>query len=262
MNSREAKLEAFGRLLDIMEDLRAKCPWDQKQTFESLRDLTIEETYELGDAILDHDFSEIKKELGDLLLHIVFYAKLGSEVQQFDIADVANEICEKLIFRHPHIYGSVTVKDEDEVKRNWEALKLKEGKTSVLEGVPKGLPALIKAQRMQQKAAGVGFDWEDKKQVWDKFQEELSELEHALVSDDQDSIEDEFGDVLFSLINYARFIKVNPETALERTNKKFIQRFQYIEVQEKKSDRSIEELSLIEMEKYWQEAKNQTSSDS
>jgi len=260
MNSREAKLEAFGRLLDIMEDLRAKCPWDQKQTFESLRDLTIEETYELGDAILDHDFSEIKKELGDLLLHIVFYAKLGSEVQQFDIADVANEICEKLIFRHPHIYGSVTVKDEDEVKRNWEALKLKEGKTSVLEGVPKGLPALIKAQRMQQKAAGVGFDWEDKKQVWDKFQEELSELEHALVSDDQDSIEDEFGDVLFSLINYARFIKVNPETALERTNKKFIQRFQYIEVQAKKSDRSIEELSLIEMEKYWQEAKNQTFS--
>ena len=262
MNSREAKLEAFGRLLDIMDDLRAQCPWDQKQTFESLRHLTIEETYELGDAILDRNLSEIKKELGDLLLHIVFYAKLGSEEKEFDIADVAHEICDKLIFRHPHIYSNVSVKDEAEVKKNWEALKLKEGKISVLEGVPKGLPALIKAQRMQEKAAGVGFDWETKEHVWDKFQEELKELDYALDSNNMDAVEDEFGDVLFSLINYARFIKINPETALERTNKKFIQRFQYIEAQAKKSDKSIENLSLVEMEKLWQAAKNQSSSNS
>ena len=262
MNSREAKLEAFGRLLDIMDDLRAQCPWDQKQTFESLRHLTIEETYELGDAILDRNLSEIKKELGDLLLHIVFYAKLGSEEKEFDIADVAHEICDKLIFRHPHIYSNVSVKDEAEVKKNWEALKLKEGKISVLEGVPKGLPALIKAQRMQEKAAGVGFDWETKEQVWDKFQEELKELDYALDSNNMDAVEDEFGDVLFSLINYARFIKINPETALERTNKKFIQRFQYIEAQAKKSDKSIENLSLVEMEKLWQAAKNKSSSNS
>ena len=262
MNSREAKLEAFGRLLDIMDDLRAQCPWDQKQTFESLRHLTIEETYELGDAILDRNLSEIKKELGDLLLHIVFYAKLGSEEKEFDIADVAHEICDKLIFRHPHIYSNVSVKDEADVKKNWEALKLKEGKISVLEGVPKGLPALIKAQRMQEKAAGVGFDWETKEQVWDKFQEELKELDYALDSNNMDAVEDEFGDVLFSLINYARFIKINPETALERTNKKFIQRFQYIEAQAKKSDKSIENLSLVEMEKLWQAAKNKSSSNS
>ena len=245
-----------------MDDLRAQCPWDQKQTFESLRHLTIEETYELGDAILDRNLSEIKKELGDLLLHIVFYAKLGSEEKEFDIADVAHEICDKLIFRHPHIYSNVSVKDEAEVKKNWEALKLKEGKISVLEGVPKGLPALIKAQRMQEKAAGVGFDWETKEQVWDKFQEELKELDYALDSNNMDAVEDEFGDVLFSLINYARFIKINPETALERTNKKFIQRFQYIEAQAKKSDKSIENLSLVEMEKLWQAAKNQSSSNS
>ncbi len=256
MNSKEVKLEAFDRLLNIMDDLREQCPWDQKQTFESLRHLTIEETYELGDAILERDLTEIKKELGDLLLHIVFYAKLGSEENVFDIADVANDICEKLIHRHPHIYGSVSVKDENEVKKNWEALKLKEGKNSVLEGVPNGLPALIKAQRMQEKAAGVGFDWDNKKQVWNKFKEELSELDQALDAQEEDAIEDEFGDVLFSLINYARFINVNPETALERTNKKFIKRFQYIEVQAKKSNRSIENLTLAEMEVYWQEAKN------
>ena len=256
MNSKQSKLEAFSRLLDIMDDLRAQCPWDQKQTFESLRHLTIEETYELGDAILDRDLTEIKKELGDLLLHIVFYAKLGSEEKAFDIADVANDICEKLIHRHPHIYGSVSVEDEHEVKKNWEALKLKEGKKSVLEGVPNGLPALIKAQRMQEKAAGVGFDWEHKTQVWGKFEEELKELNQALDSKKEDEIEDEFGDVLFSLINYARFIKVNPETALERTNKKFIKRFQYIESQAKKAKRSIEQLTLEEMEAFWQEAKN------
>ena len=262
MNSKQAKLEAFSRLLDIMDDLRAQCPWDQKQSFESLRHLTIEETYELGDAILDRDLTEIKKELGDLLLHIVFYAKLGSEEKAFDIADVANDICEKLIHRHPHIYGSVSVEDEHEVKKNWEALKLKEGKKSVLEGVPNGLPALIKAQRMQEKAAGVGFDWEHKTQVWGKFEEELKELNQALDSKKEDEIEDEFGDVLFSLINYARFIKVNPETALERTNKKFIKRFQYIESQAKKAKRSIEQLTLEEMEAFWQEAKNHSVADS
>lgn len=262
MNSKQAKLEAFSRLLDIMDDLRAQCPWDQKQSFESLRHLTIEETYELGDAILDRDLTEIKKELGDLLLHIVFYAKLGSEEKAFDIADVANDICEKLIHRHPHIYGSVSVEDEHEVKKNWEVLKLKEGKKSVLEGVPNGLPALIKAQRMQEKAAGVGFDWEHKTQVWGKFEEELKELNQALDSKKEDEIEDEFGDVLFSLINYARFIKVNPETALERTNKKFIKRFQFIESQAKKSKRSIEQLTLEEMEAYWQEAKNHSAAES
>ncbi len=262
MNSKQAKLEAFSRLLDIMDDLRAQCPWDQKQTFESLRHLTIEETYELGDAILDRDLTEIKKELGDLLLHIVFYAKLGSEEKAFDIADVANDICEKLIHRHPHIYGSISVEDEHEVKKNWEALKLKEGKKSVLEGVPNGLPALIKAQRMQEKAAGVGFDWEHKTQVWGKFEEELKELNQALDSKKEHEIEDEFGDVLFSLINYARFIKVNPETALERTNKKFIKRFQYIESQAKKAKRSIEQLTLEEMEAFWQEAKNYSVADS
>lgn len=262
MNSKQAKLEAFSRLLDIMDDLRAQCPWDQKQSFESLRHLTIEETYELGNAILDRDLTEIKKELGDLLLHIVFYAKLGSEEKAFDIADVANDICEKLIHRHPHIYGSVSVEDEHEVKKNWEALKLKEGKKSVLEGVPSGLPALIKAQRMQEKAAGVGFDWEHKTQVWGKFEEELKELNQALDSKKEDEIEDEFGDVLFSLINYARFIKVNPETALERTNKKFIKRFQFIESQAKKSKRSIEQLTLEEMEAYWQEAKNHSAAES
>ena len=262
MNSKQAKLEAFSRLLDIMDDLRAQCPWDQKQSFESLRHLTIEETYELGDAILDRDLTEIKKELGDLLLHIVFYAKLGSEEKAFDIADVANDICEKLIHRHPHIYGTVSVEDEHEVKKNWEALKLKEGKKSVLEGVPSGLPALIKAQRMQEKAAGVGFDWEHKTQVWGKFEEELKELNQALDSKKEDEIEDEFGDVLFSLINYARFIKVNPETALERTNKKFIKRFQFIESQAKKSKRSIEQLTLEEMEAFWQEAKNHSVADS
>ena len=192
MNSKKTKLDAFSRLLDIMDDLRSQCPWDQKQTFESLRHLTIEETYELGDAILDRDLTEIKKELGDLLLHIVFYAKLGSEEKAFDIADIANDICEKLIHRHPHIYGSVSVEDENEVKKNWEVLKLKEGKKSVLEGVPNGLPAMIKAQRMQEKAAGVGFDWEHKTQVWGKFEEELKELNQALDSKKEDEIEDEY----------------------------------------------------------------------
>ena len=261
MNSKADKLEAFGRLLDVMDELREKCPWDQKQTFETLRHLTIEETYELGDAILSNDLLEIKKELGDLLLHIVFYAKLGSEQKKFDIADVTNDIVEKLIYRHPHIYGDVTVKDEAEVKRNWEVLKLSEGRESVLEGVPRGLPALIKAQRMQEKAAGVGFDWKTKEQVWGKVEEEISELEEAITSDDKLAIEAEFGDVLFSIINYSRFLKINPESALERTNKKFIRRFKYIETAAKIKGTSIESLSLDEMETFWIAAKNQFSSE-
>ncbi|MDT8417836.1 MAG: nucleoside triphosphate pyrophosphohydrolase [Lutibacter sp.] len=255
MNAREQQLQAFGRLLDIMDELRLKCPWDKKQTFESLRHLTIEETYELGDAILENDLQEIKKELGDLMLHLVFYAKIGSETGDFDIADVANSISEKLIHRHPHIYGDVVVKDDEEVKQNWENLKLKEGKTSVLEGVPKALPAMVKASRIQEKVAGVGFDWEKPEQVWEKVQEELHELNAELVKGNTDAIESEFGDVLFSLINYARFIKVNPENALERTNKKFIGRFQFLENEAKKINKSLHEMSLAEMDIFWNEAK-------
>lgn len=255
MNSRSQKLEAFGRLLDIMDDLREKCPWDKKQTLESLRHLTIEETYELGDAILDHDLDEVKKELGDLLLHIVFYAKIGSESGTFDIADVANGICDKLIHRHPHIYGDVTVKDEEEVKQNWEKLKLREGKKSVLEGVPKSLPALVKASRIQDKARGVGFDWEEPHQVWDKLQEELGELQHEVQTGDKSRIEAEFGDVLFSMINYARFLDVNPEDALERTNKKFITRFTYLESKAAQMGKSLQDMTLAEMDVFWEEAK-------
>jgi XTP/dITP diphosphohydrolase len=255
MHTRERQLQAFGRLLDIMDELRSKCPWDQKQTFQSLRHLTIEETYELGDAILNNDLQEIKKELGDVLLHIVFYAKIGSETDAFDIADVAEAISEKLIHRHPHIYGSVEVENEDDVKQNWEKLKLKEGKTSVLEGVPKSLPALVKANRIQDKVAGVGFDWEEPQQVWEKVQEELAELNAEIQKGNSDNIEAEFGDVLFSLINYARFIKVNPENALERTNKKFINRFQHLEKAAKKMDKSLHDMSLAEMDVFWDAAK-------
>ncbi len=255
MNSRQDQLEAFNRLLDIMDDLREKCPWDKKQTLESLRHLTIEETYELADAILDNDLEEIKKELGDLLLHIVFYAKIGSEKEAFDIADVATSISEKLIDRHPHIYGDVEVKDEKEVKENWEKLKLKEGKKSVLEGVPRSLPAMIKANRIQDKVAGVGFDWEKPEQVWEKVQEELGELNEELAATDQQKIEKEFGDVLFSMVNYARFIGVNPENALEKTNKKFIQRFQYLEQAAKKVGKSLHDMSLAEMDVFWEESK-------
>ncbi|MEN9323995.1 MAG: Nucleoside triphosphate pyrophosphohydrolase [Bacteroidota bacterium] len=255
MNTRAQQLEAFGRLLDVMDDLRAQCPWDKKQTMESLRHLTIEETYELGDAILNNDLNEVKKELGDVLLHIVFYAKIGSETNDFDIADVCNELCEKLIFRHPHIYGDVQVADEEEVKRNWEKLKLKEGKKSVLEGVPKGLPALVKASRIQDKVKGVGFDWEEPAQVWEKVQEELHELQAEVQSQNQDAIEAELGDVLFSLINYARFLKVNPEDALERTNKKFIGRFQYLEQKAEQLGKSLADMTLAEMDVFWNEAK-------
>ena len=255
MNSRETQLEAFDRLLTIMDELREKCPWDKKQTMESLRHLTIEETYELGDAILENYLEEVKKELGDLLLHLVFYAKIGSETKDFDIADVCNDICEKLISRHPHIYGDVEVADEEEVKRNWENLKLKEGKSSVLEGVPKSLPALVKANRIQDKVAGVGFDWEEPQQVFEKLQEELGELQHEVSVENKDKIEAEFGDVLFSMINYARFLKIDPENALERTNKKFIKRFQYIEAKAKTIGKSMKDMSLTEMDIYWEEAK-------
>ena len=255
MNSRKQQLKAFNRLLDIMDNLREKCPWDKKQTFESLRHLTIEETYELTDAILDNDLNEIKNELGDVLLHLVFYAKIGSEKKSFDIGDVANAISEKLISRHPHIYGDVTVKNENEVKENWEKLKLKEGKNSVLEGVPKSLPALIKANRIQDKVSGVGFDWEEPDQVWKKVQEELSELNEEIKKGKKDTIESEFGDVLFSMINYARFINVNPENALEKTNKKFINRFQYLEKAAKKEGKELTEMSLSEMDVYWELSK-------
>lgn len=255
MSNRTDQLKAFDRLLTIMDELRDKCPWDQKQTMETLRSLTIEETYELGDAILDQDLKEVKNELGDLLLHIVFYAKIGSETKDFDISDVINSICDKLIHRHPHIYGDVVVEDETEVKQNWENLKLREGKTSVLQGVPKSLPALVKASRIQEKVAGVGFDWEHSDQVWEKVEEELGELKSEITSNNQEAIEDEFGDVLFSLINYARFLKINPENALERTNKKFIKRFQYLESKAKTLQKSLSEMTLSEMDVYWEEAK-------
>lgn len=255
MNSRKDQLLAFDRLLTIMDELREQCPWDMKQTMESLRHLTIEEVYELGDAILEKDQQEIKKELGDILLHIVFYAKIGSETKDFDIADVTNSICEKLIERHPHIYGDVKVADEEEVKKNWENLKLKAGNKSVLGGVPTSLPALVKASRIQEKVAGVGFDWEEPQQVIDKLKEELEELRVEVQAQDQDKMEAEFGDVLFSMINYARFLKINPENALERTNKKFIKRFQYLEEKAKEKNKPLTEMSLAEMDIFWEEAK-------
>jgi XTP/dITP diphosphohydrolase len=255
MNSRKDQLQAFNRLLSIMDELREKCPWDKKQTMESLRHLTIEETYELGDAILENDLEEVKNELGDVLLHIVFYAKIGSETGHFDMADVCNDICEKLISRHPHIYGDVVVANEEDVKRNWENLKLKEGKKSVLEGVPKSLPALVKANRIQDKVAGVGFDWEEPHQVFEKLQEELNELQHEVSENNKEKIEAEFGDVLFSMINYARFLKVDPENALERTNKKFIKRFQYLEAKASELGKSMKDMTLAEMDIYWEQAK-------
>lgn len=255
MNSRQEQLKAFDRLLTIMDELREQCPWDKKQTIQSLRHLTIEETYELGDAILDNDLQEVKKELGDLLLHIVFYAKIGSETKDFDIADVANTICDKLIDRHPHIYGDVEVSGEDEVKRNWEKLKLKEGKKSVLEGVPNSLPALVKANRIQDKVSGVGFDWEASHQVWDKVEEELTEFKQEVENGDHKAIENEFGDVLFSMVNYARFLNINPENALENTNKKFSKRFKYLEQKARDLNKNLSEMTLAEMDVLWEEAK-------
>ena len=255
MNKRELQLKAFDRLLTIMDELREQCPWDKKQTLQTLRHLTIEETYELGDAILDNDLNEVKNELGDLLLHIVFYARIGSETNSFDIADVANSICDKLINRHPHIYGDVAVTDEEDVKRNWENIKLREGKKSVLEGVPNSLPALVKANRIQEKVAGVGFDWERPEQVFEKVKEELSELQEEINLGNRDKLEAEFGDVLFSIVNYARFLDINPESALERTNKKFIKRFQYLESKAKEQSKKLKEMSLDEMDVFWEEAK-------
>ncbi|MEN9613514.1 MAG: hypothetical protein RLZZ628_4328 [Bacteroidota bacterium] len=251
-NSFKDKADAFIRLLKIMDELREKCPWDKKQTIHSLRSLTIEETYELADSIADKDWKGLKEEIGDVLLHLIFYAKIGDEQGQFDIADAIHTECEKLIFRHPHIYGDVKVKDEEEVKRNWEQLKLKEGKKSVLAGVPRALPAIVKSFRMQEKAAKVGFDWENKEQVWEKVQEEIGELHEAITLQSQDKMEDEFGDVLFSLVNYARFIGVDPESALERTNKKFKKRFEYVE---NHSAKPIQEMTLAEMDALWNEAK-------
>ena len=248
MSSRAEQLAAFDRLLTIMDELRAQCPWDKKQTTESLRHLTIEETFELSDAILQGDSEEIKKEVGDLLLHLVFYAKIGSEEGNYDITSVIDSLCEKLIRRHPHIYGDVTVSGEEEVKANWEKLKLKEGKKSVLEGVPKSLPALVKASRIQDKVKGVGFDWEEPHQVWDKVQEELHELQVEVAAGDQDKMEAEFGDVLFSMINYARFLNINPEDALERTNKKFITRFQYLESKAAETGKPLMDMTLAKIQ--------------
>lgn len=256
MHNKEEKLEAIGRLLDIMDELRIKCPWDREQTFESIRNNTIEETYELADAILKKDMTHIKKELGDLLLHIVFYSKMGSETGSFDFKDVADAISEKLIFRHPHVFGSTDVKDNSEiVKKNWEELKIKEGNHSVLGGVPESLPALIKANRIQEKARAIGFDWDERIQVWDKVEEELSELKAEIERMDKDKTEDEFGDLFFSLVNAARLYGVDPETALEKTNRKFIYRFNYLESKTLKQGRKLKHMTLDEMNEIWEEAK-------
>jgi XTP/dITP diphosphohydrolase len=254
----EERVAAFGRLLEIMDELRAKCPWDKKQTLESLRYLTIEETYELSDSILEKDMSGIKKELGDLMLHLVFYSKIASETGAFDITDVLNNIIEKLIHRHPHIFGDVIVNDAKEVRDNWEKIKLREkGNESVLSGVPNSLPAVVKAYRIQEKASGVGFDWEKPEQVWDKVMEELKELKDEVSKGAEiDKKEDELGDLLFALINYARFIDVNPEDALERTNRKFIRRFQYLEEKAKSINKPLNQMTLAEMDVFWEEAKS------
>ncbi|MCY7349952.1 MAG: nucleoside triphosphate pyrophosphohydrolase [Cytophagaceae bacterium] len=264
---RQIQLTAFDRLLTIMDELRAQCPWDRKQTLESLRHLTIEETYELSDAILEGDLTEVKKELGDVMLHLVFYSKIASEPSasttvQFDVADVLDGICDKLIARHPHIYADVVADTEEQVKQNWEQLKMKEGNRSVLSGVPLSLPALVKAMRIQEKARGAGFDWEEKAQVWEKVREEMEEFQAEYNTLDNQTIdparaEAEFGDLLFSLVNYARFIDINPETALERTNKKFIRRFQYLEERAKEQGKALHDMTLAEMDVFWEEAKTQ-----
>jgi len=251
----DERLVAFERLLNIMDDLRAKCPWDQKQTMETLRHLTIEETYELSDAILKNDKNEIKKEIGDILLHLVFYAKIGSETNDFNITDVINSLCEKMIFRHPHIYGDVVATDAETVTQNWEKIKQTEGNKGALSGVPSSMPGLLKALRIQEKARANGFDWEDPSQVWEKVQEELAELQVEVKANHQEKLESEFGDVFFALINYARFLKVNPEDALEKTNKKFISRFNYMEQKILAQGKSLADCKLEEMDKFWEEAK-------
>ncbi len=257
---RESKLQAFDRLLTIMDELRENCPWDKKQTLESLRHLTIEETYELSDSILDGDLMEVKKELGDLMLHLVFYARIASELKAFDISDVLHSICDKLVTRHPHVYSDVVATDEEAVKTNWEKIKLNTGNKSVLEGVPKTLPALVKAMRIQDKARGVGFDWEKKEQVWEKVEEEMQEFKNEFNAASDEAIDqrkamEEFGDLLFSLVNYARFIHIDPEEALERTNKKFIKRFQYLETESLKAGKKMGEMTLAEMDVFWEKAK-------
>jgi MazG family protein len=252
------KLQAFERLLNIMDELRAKCPWDKKQTIESIRHLTIEETYELADAIADNNMTDVKKELGDILLHIVFYAKIASETNLFDIKDVINGICEKLIFRHPHVFGEVKVRDQEDVKTNWENLKIKEGNKTILGGVPKSLPAMVKANRIQDKVRSVGFDWDKRNQVWDKVKEEINEFEAEVEHMAQDKMESEFGDILFSLINASRLYNIDPELALERTNKKFIQRFNYLESQTLQKGRSLQSMSLDEMNEIWEDAKSKS----
>lgn len=257
MHTKEEKMIAFGRLLDIMDDLREKCPWDRKQTYESLRPNTIEETYELCDALMKNDELNICKELGDVLLHIVFYAKIGSEKQQYDIADVCNKLCDKLIFRHPHVYGDAVANTAGEVVQTWEQIKLKEkdGNKTVLSGVPEALPSLIKAYRIQDKARNVGFDWEEREQVWSKVKEEISEFESEVANMDKEKATAEFGDVLFSLINAARLYKINPDNALEMTNQKFIKRFNYVEAKAKENGLALKDMTLEEMDKYWNEAK-------
>lgn len=255
----EAKGETFLRLVKIMNELRAQCPWDRKQTIHTLRTLTIEETYELADAITDEDWKGIKEELGDVLLHIVFYSKIADEQKQFTLDEVIDGVCEKLIARHPHIYGDVKVNDEEDVKRNWEKLKLKEGKKSVLGGVPRSLPATVKAIRLQEKAKQVGFEWDDTSQVWDKVKEEMNELQEAIAKNDADNIEEEYGDLVFSLINYARFLQIDAETALERTNKKFIKRFTQMESEAISRGKNLAEMSLEEMDGIWNEVKRQKS---
>ena len=261
MHTREEQLAAFDRLLTIMDELRVKCPWDRKQTFESLRQNTIEETYELASALIKKDMDEIAKELGDVLLHVIFYAKIASETADFDIADVCNRLCDKLIFRHPHVYGEDAAKNAEEVSHLWEQVKLKEkgGNKTVLAGIPDALPALVKAYRIQDKAANVGFDWEKKENVWDKVREEIGEFEKELKNGETNAIEAEFGDLLFSMVNVARLYKLKPDNALEKTNQKFIQRFNYIEQQAAAQGRKVSELTLDEMEKLWQEAKKQTN---
>ena len=249
------KAKAFLRLVEIMDRLREECPWDKKQTIDSLRYLTIEEMYELSDAILDKNMDEIKKELGDLMLHIVFYSRIASEKKHFDITDVLNSISDKLIHRHPHIYGDVIANDVKQVKENWEKLKLEEGKNSVLEGVPKSLPAIVKAYRIQEKVRGIGFDWENKNQVWDKFQEEIKEFQNEEKKNNAEKMEEEFGDVLFSLVNYSRFVNINPEDALEKTNKKFIRRFKYMEQKIKDDGLDLSKLSFEQMNNFWDMAK-------
>ena len=255
MNSLEQKKEAFERLLNIMDELREKCPWDKIQTIETIRNLSIEEVYELGDAILEKNYTDIKKELGDIMLHIVFYSRIASEDKHFDVADVLNAICEKLIFRHPHVFGTVEVANSTEVLKNWEELKIKEGNKTVLGGVPKSLPALVKANRIQEKVRAIGFDWEERSQVWDKVHEELDEVKVEIENNDQNKIEAEFGDLLFSVVNAARLHGVDPETALERTNKKFMKRFNYLEQETLHKGRKLKEMTLAEMDVIWEDAK-------